>query len=98
MSTNQPGSLVTVYSTPVEFDAEIVKAMLADVEIPSSVENANGPFPGIAAVPCQVMVPAEHEAAARKLVEEHEERLRLREGRDTDEYIYDDAEDGQDLV
>ena len=98
MSTNQPESLVTVYSTPVEFDAEIVKAMLADIDIPSTVENANAPFPGIGASPCQVMVSSEHEAEARKLVEEHEARLRLREGHDTDEYVYDDTEEGREVV
>ena len=44
--TNHPtGSLVTVYSTPLSFDAGLVKAMLAEQGIPCSVEDANGPFP-----------------------------------------------------
>ena len=71
--TNHPSdSLVTVYSTPVSFDAGLVKAMLAEQDIPCSVEDANGPFPGLAAVPCHILVAAEYESLARKLIEEHE--------------------------
>ena len=78
MSSNVPPSLISVYSTPLEFDAEIVKAMLAEEDIPSSVENANAPFPGIGAVPCEIFVAVEHEAAARALIEVHEARLAQR--------------------
>jgi hypothetical protein len=69
---------VSVYSTPLEFDAGLVRAMLSDEEIPSTVENANGPFPGISAAPCEVLVSVEHETRARQLVAEHEAKHRER--------------------
>ena len=94
MSSNDPDSLVSVYTTPLEFDASLVKAMLADEDIPSSVENANGPFPGLTGIPCQVLVMAEYEERARELVAEHEARHRERaeqdaetEGEDSDTEI-----------
>jgi hypothetical protein len=71
-------TLVHVYSTPIEFDAELVKAMLADEGIPSYVEDSNGPFPGLSGIPCHVQVAIEHELLARQLIEEHEERHRER--------------------
>ena len=85
MSSNVPPSLISVYSTPLEFDAEIVKAMLAEDDIPSSVQNANAPFPGIVAVPCEVFVALEHEAAARALIEAHEARMAQRAETEEDE-------------
>lgn len=97
MNPRPPESMVSIYSTPVEFDAEIVKAMLLDEDIPSSIENANSPFPGVPAVACQVLVSAEHEVTARRLVEEHAERLRDRDGRDTDEYIYETDADPEQI-
>ncbi|HEY0982840.1 putative signal transducing protein [Schlesneria sp.] len=78
MSTDSSESLVSVYSTPQAFDAALVKAMLADAGIAGSVEDANGPFPGISAVPCHVYVPAEYEAEARALIAEHEATHRER--------------------
>ena len=83
MATNFPESLVTVYSTPLAFDAELVKAMLADEEIPSSVEDANGPFPGLSGIPCHVLVGIEHEPLARQLIEQHEARHRERVERES---------------
>jgi hypothetical protein len=71
-------SLVSVYSTPLAFDAEMVKAMLADEEIPGTVENSSGPFPGLSTIPCEVLVGVEHEVMARELIAEHEERHRAR--------------------
>ena len=92
VSSDLPESFVAVYSTPLEFDAGLVKAMLADEEIPSTVENANGPFPGISAAPCQVLVSAEHEVRARELVAEHEARHRERvmHESDTEDGMEDD--------
>lgn len=92
MSMNAPTSLVSVYSTPLEFDAEIVKAMLADEDIPSSVENANAPFPGIGAVPCEVFVAAKYEEAARALVQEYEARQANREEMEDSEINYEDSD------
>ncbi len=86
MTTNMPESLVPIYSTPVAFDAEIVKAMLADEDISSTVENSNAPFPGLVTIPCQVLVAPEHEAVARRLIEEHVARQRERADTDTAEY------------
>lgn len=63
-------SLVSVYSTPLPFEAEIVKSMLADEEIASVVENPTSPFPGVTKV--EVFVTKENEAFARRLIEEHE--------------------------
>lgn len=74
MSLENPESLVAVYSSPLEFDAEFVKSMLADESIPSSVENSNAPFPGISASPCVVFVAAEYETAARKIIADFEAR------------------------
>jgi hypothetical protein len=88
VTTNRSGSLVSVYSTPVEFDAGLVKAMLADEDIPSTVENANGPFPGVTALPCEVFVAVEYEQRARQLVAEHEARHRER--------VLHEAEDAED--
>lgn len=70
MTTEMSEMLVSVYSTPVAFDAELVRAILADEDIPSTVENSTAPFPGIQAVPCEVMVAKEYESRARELVEE----------------------------
>ncbi len=70
--------LVNVYSTPIEFDAELVKAMLADEGIPSYIDDANGPFPGLTGIPCHIHVAVEHEPLARQLIEEHEQRHRAR--------------------
>jgi len=71
MNSNADVSLVTVYSTPNPFDAGIVKAMLADEDIPSFIEDANCPFPGLAAAPCHLMVSSEFESQAQQLIEEH---------------------------
>lgn len=76
MNISDPEALVPVYSTPLAFDAEIVKSMLADEGIDGTVENASGPFPGLTVVPCQVLVTKENENNARRLIEEHEERHR----------------------
>lgn len=92
MSSNASTSLVSVYSTPFEFDAEIVKAMLADEDIPSSIENANAPFPGIGVVPCEVFVSAEHEAVARTLIKEHEIRQAQRAESDEGEEEFEDSD------
>ena len=78
MTAESSKTLVNVYSTPIEFDAELVKAMLSDEGIPSYVEDANGPFPGLSGIPCHVQVAIEHELLARQLIEEHEERHRER--------------------
>ena len=78
MTADSSKALVNVYSTPIEFDAELVKAMLADEGIPSYVEDANGPFPGLSGIPCHVQVAIEHELLARQLIDEHEERHRER--------------------
>ena len=78
MTTDSSKTLVNIYSTPIEFDAELVKAMLADEGIPSYVDDANGPFPGLSGIPCHVMVAVEHELFARQLIEQHEERHRER--------------------
>ena len=86
MTAHYAESLITVYSTPLAFDAELVKAMLADEEIPSFVEESNAPFPGLSATPCHVLIAAEHETRARQLIEEHEARHRERvEREDEDE-------------
>lgn len=78
MTTQSPNALVTVYSTPLPFDAVLVKSMLADEGIPSFVEDTNVPFAGLSALPCHVMVEREYESLARKLIEEHEEKHRER--------------------
>lgn len=106
MSTADPESLVSVYSTPVAFDAELVKSMLADEDIPSTVENSSGPFPGLTATPCQVFVTKENENFARRLVEEHEAQRAERVERESDladtaEYEAEGdelIEDGRDIV
>ena len=72
MTNADSDSLVSVYSTPLPFDAEIVKSMLADEDIPSTVENSSSPFPGLTAMPVQVFVTKENENFARRLIEEHE--------------------------
>ncbi len=78
MTADSSKTLVNVYSTPIEFDAELVKAMLADEGIPSYIDDANGPFPGLSGIPCHIHVAIEHELLARQLIEEHEERHRQR--------------------
>lgn len=75
---SSPESLVSVYSTPLAFDAELVKAMLKDENIPSFVEETNAPFAGLSSIPCHVMVEAEYESRARELIEEHEVKHRER--------------------
>ena len=74
VSTPHADSLVTVCSTSNSFEAGLLKAMLADEGIPSFVEDANGPFPGLSAVPCTLMVGSEYETDARRLIDEHEAR------------------------
>lgn len=76
MASDCSGSLVSVYSSPLEMNAEFVKTMLADASIPCSVENSNGPFPGISASPREVFVAAEHVAAARRIIADFEARQR----------------------
>ena len=78
MDSNVRGSLVLVYTSPSAFEADVVKAMLADENISSSVENENGPFPGLNATPCKVYVTSEHEAVAKKLIAVHETQYRNR--------------------
>ena len=78
MRTNPTEVFVTVYSSPVEFNAELVKSMLADEEIPSNIDNTNSVFPGVPAVSCHVLVPVQHESRARELVAEHEARHQAR--------------------
>ena len=95
MTTDSSDSLVSVYTTPVAFDAELVKAMLADEGISGSVENSSGPFPGITAIPCQVFVPTEHEVRARALIAEHEAQHRERVEREFQE-VTEAAEDAED--
>jgi|GEM_PF-3683293 len=79
MTTEMSETLVSVYSTPLAFDAELVRTVLADEDIPSTVENSTAPFPGIAAIPCEVMVAKEYEGHARELIEkiqfEHRRRV-----------------------
>ena len=70
MTNADPDSLVSVFSTPLPFEAEIVKSMLADEEIFSVVENPNTPFPGLAKV--DLFVTKENEGFARRLIEEHQ--------------------------
>ena len=84
MTSHSPESLVTVYSTPLAFDAELVKAMLADEGIHSSVEDTNGPFPGLSGIPCHVLVGTEHETRARELIEQHEAQHRERIERESE--------------
>ncbi len=71
-------SLVLVYSTPVEFEAELMKAMLSSAGIPSVVENSNGPFPGLSATPVDLFVAAEYESLARQLIQHQESKHRER--------------------
>lgn len=71
MNSKLSDSLVEVYSTSLEFDAGIVKAMLADEGIESTIENTSGPFLGLPAVPCQLFVAADDELRARELIEQH---------------------------
>ena len=78
MTSNRAEELVSVYASPIQFQAEMVRAMLADEEITATVENSQGPFPGLSAVPCEVFVPVDKEVIARQLIEEHEARLRER--------------------
>ena len=96
MTADSSKNLVNVYSTPIEFDAELVKAMLADAGLPSYVEDANGPFPGLSGIPCHVQVAIEHELLARQLIDEHEERHRERAERELaegDEELDSESED-----
>lgn len=76
MTVHSPDALVTVYSSPLAFDASIVKAMLTDNGIPAFLEDANAPFAGLSTNPCHVMVEREHESLARRWIEEHEARRR----------------------
>jgi hypothetical protein len=76
MPPHSPASLVTVYSTPIPFDAELVKKILTDEGITSFVEDTNAPFAGLAATPCHVLVELEHVPRARSLIEQHETRHR----------------------
>lgn len=78
MTANSPESLVLVYTSASPFEAEVVKGMLAEEEIASSVENENSPFPGLGATACKVYVTARNEALARQLIEEHEAQHRQR--------------------
>ena len=78
MSAPSPKSLVSVYSTPLAFDAELVKAMLKSENIPGFVEETNAPFAGLTSIPCHVLVEIEHESRARELIEEHEAKGRQR--------------------
>jgi hypothetical protein len=95
MQPDSAESLVTVYSTPLPFDAVLVKAMLSDEGIPEFVEDTNVPFAGLSALPCHVMVERVHEAAARRLIEEHEARHRMRMDRawekETEEAALDES-------
>ena len=91
MTSNRAEELVSVYTSPIQFQAEMVRAMLADEEITATVENSQGPFPGLSAVPCEVFVAVEKEAVARQLIEEHEARLRERAAQE--ELEADDEDD-----
>lgn len=80
-------SLVTVYSSPLAFDASIVKAMLQDNEIPAFVEDSHAPFAGLSTSPCHVMVEQQHEIQARRYIEEHEAKRKESVDRAYDEEI-----------
>jgi hypothetical protein len=91
MTLERTESLVSVYSSPLKFDADFVKSMLADESIPSSVENSTAPFPGISASPCEVFVAAEHESAARQIITDFEARRRQTAEQDDLEDKEDDS-------
>ena len=93
MSTPSPESLVIVYSTPLAFDAEMVKSMLKNEGIPGFVEDSIAPFPGLSSIPCHVMVELQNEARARELVEAHEAVVRERADREYQEEL--DSEDDE---
>lgn len=86
-------SLVSVYSTPLAFDAELVKAMLKDENIPAFVEETNAPFAGLSSIPCHVMVEHEHESRARELIAEHEAKHRERVEREAEQADEQDEDD-----
>jgi hypothetical protein len=97
MTAHSPESLVTVYSTPLAFDAELVKAMLTDEGIPTFVEDTNVPFAGLSSIPCHVMVELEHETHARLLIEEHEAKHRERVELESEQEreLQEEEEDGE---
>ena len=93
MSATTSASLISVYSSALAYEADLVKAMLADEGIVSSVVNANGPFPGLAVIPCEVLVSKTDETRARELVEEHEAKHRARIQREYDGTLAEDTEE-----
>ena len=84
MSATPSTSFVSVYSSAQAYEADLVRAMLANEGIVSSVANANGPFPGLTVIPCEVLVSKADEARSRELVEEHEAKHRARVQREYD--------------
>lgn len=68
MATVNEKSLVSVYTSPVETGAEIVRNMLVANGIRATVAESSGPFTGLPVAPSEVLVWEEEEAEARALI------------------------------
>jgi hypothetical protein len=85
MTSRPSESLVVVYSSRNEFESSIVKNMLEEEGISCYIEDSNSALAGLSTTPGHVLVPAEFESQARKLISEHEAEHRVHNNPDSDE-------------
>jgi len=66
---------VTVYTTPHETKAEIIKNALGADGVPCNLEGVNqAAEPGLDAIPVKIQVPARYAASARNIILRHEDK------------------------
>jgi hypothetical protein len=80
-----PNDLVTVYTCSNAIEANILRNALTDEEIECFLQNENqAGEAGLMVLPIQVQVPAEHAAAAREFLAEHDRMRANRTDSDDD--------------
>jgi hypothetical protein len=74
MAVINGASLISVYTSPLAVDAELVRNMLVTKGVRATVMPSNGPFSGLLVAPSEVLVWQNDEARARTLIEQAETR------------------------
>ncbi len=80
-------SLVTVYTSPVAADAEIVRGMLESEGIRATVAEASGAFSSLLVSPSAVLVWQNDEAQAKALIEQAERHHHARAGHEDEDEL-----------
>ncbi len=84
MSITRDESLVTVFTSPVAAEAELVCNALLAQGLHATVAQSNGPFTGLLIAPSEVLVWQEDEERARTLIHDADTQRHEREEREAE--------------